>query len=193
MGPDILRVDLNGSSPYPLIDSFAPRVRGHTWSADVRWLAFIQARSSLNVWDSQTGIVTKLADINDFKTEDDPPKDSFHEVVWSSDNQQIALTVFDDDGARLLLVDIETAAVQQLFSTNRVSYVKLDEDGLLQLTPELIMLDWSPDGQMLLFYAEADEGTGMYVVDRNGDKVQFLLKTSVSHYRPHHVVWLSGP
>ena len=133
-------LDTNASELSPLIiaeedDYISPQ----GWSADGRWLSAIKNNDTFLLWDSTTETALELL-----------TGDGFRHPVWSTRENQLAITLVNGDSEEMLLINAETGSTQTLLppSTRRHSRP----------------YSWSPNGDWLLLYLEEPEQSGLYIL-----------------------------
>lgn len=133
-------LDTNRSELSPLIiaeegDNIIPR----GWSADGRWLSAFKNNNTFLLWDSTTETALELL-----------TGDGFRNPVWSTRENQLAITLVNGDSEEMLLINAETGSTQTLLppSTRRHSRP----------------YSWSPNGDWLLLYLEEPEQSGLYIL-----------------------------
>jgi Tol biopolymer transport system component len=108
---------------------------------------------------------------------------------WSPDNAQIMLTVYEEEQAKLLVMNVSDGNTQELFAIDRVDIIER-EYGFEHIS-ELQGLSWSPDGELFLLYAEPEGKAGLYVIHHDGGAAYLIVETGLYVFDSRRVIWLS--
>jgi WD40 repeat protein len=154
------------------------------WSPDSKWLAFSYDRHNIYIWNVQEGKIENVYTINpNLETQF-----QIQQIVWAPDNSGIFVSAITPapEITQLSYLNRETGVFEELLAID-VSHMLLEE---LPMVYEIQILDFSPDGQWVLFYAEIDRIAGFYVIHRDGGAAHLVLETGKKYFRPYHVSWL---
>ncbi|MCP5098823.1 MAG: hypothetical protein GY943_25005 [Chloroflexi bacterium] len=159
------------------------------WSPDGHWLLYVEDVSTIELWESSTK--------NSFDFIQEPY--AFSQFVWAPNSSELAFTMWDEEKISLVVANRESGEMRTLYIVDSVD--KSERPYGLESISEMQLLTWSPDSQWILFFAEQEEGIGLYVINREGNEAYPILETGVRsffHYwianletdRTRQVVWL---
>jgi Tol biopolymer transport system component len=152
------------------------------WSPDSLWLASIE-----NPFREISPLY--LSNVNTITTTELPPAADFRSITWSPDSTQIMTTVYDEEQAKLVIVNVLDGSTRELFAIDRVD-INEREYGFEHIL-ELQGLTWSPDGEWFLFYAEPEGTAGLYVIHYRGSEAYLIVETGLYSFDSRRAIWLS--
>jgi hypothetical protein len=135
-----------------------------SWSFDSQWLAFTRNLTVLSLWNPATLSTTDIFSASYVGT-----------PVWSTGGLELAVGVLQEGQPKILLIDVGNNQTEGLLLPAAMQQVEV--------------FAWSPHQEWLLFFAEQNDTTGLYVIHRDGGEPHLIMDTTGGSV-PEDPVWL---